>query len=630
MADYSKLSDKDLLAIAENRWSDVSESALRIIAGEQTKPTKTRTIPEELLRQLGLTGRAAIQGVLAVPGMVAQAPITVADVAISGLRKATGANIPTLGELGVRPGESGRNIATLLGLPEPETRQERFVGQIAEAGTGVGATALPARFVARTATSPVTRNVAELLASSPQAQVIAGGGSAAASELAREKGAGPGGQFMAAMAGGMLSPGAAATGQAAGRTAPAVVRPLTQEGREVIAGQVLRKLSTSPDRAIEALEQGGASVAGVRPMTAGVSRDYGLMSAETPIRALDERGLFAQQIAENTLARQRELARMSTPEKIAAAEAKRDAITDPMRDQAFAASNITPRQLDAIVGLTINKQIDNILASDAGARSTVENAMNWAARQIERGTTPARLYEVRKDLRDASLGKLDKEGAAYSLARRELESVIKSVDDALEVAAPGYKDYIQTYAKMSTPINQMEKIAELRARASVGIPDPLTAERALSPVQFGKLADQLIADPKARLSKTQALLLRNIAKDLEQGATSMLNAVRVPGSDTFKNISVANIMGSVIGRAMYGDPTGKSGALIQKVMAPMNWLYNGSDDAIRELLVEAMRDPKLAAGLMKKAGTTTVEPIADELRKKAVSIGLAPAFGLSE
>jgi hypothetical protein len=67
---------------------------------------------------------------------------------------------------------------------------------------------------------------------------------------------------------------------------------------------------------------------------------------------------------------------------------------------------------------------------------------------------------------------------------------------------------------------------------------------------------------------------------------------------------------------------------VQKAAAPLNWLYNGTDDAIRQLLVEAMLDPKLASSLMKKASVSTVEPLSDELKKRAIAAGLGSVFGL--
>jgi hypothetical protein len=100
----------------------------------------------------------------------------------------------------------------------------------------------------------------------------------------------------------------------------------------------------------------------------------------------------------------------------------------------------------------------------------------------------------------------------------------------------------------------------------------------------------------------------------------------VPGSDTFKNLSTANVIGGIIGKQMFGEVP----AAANKVVAPLNWLYNGTDDQIRELLVDAMLDPKLAAKLMTKATTTNVEPLSKELQRKALNLGYGAAFGITE
>ena len=106
----------------------------------------------------------------------------------------------------------------------------------------------------------------------------------------------------------------------------------------------------------------------------------------------------------------------------------------------------------------------------------------------------------------------------------------------------------------------------------------------------------------------------------------MNRAGKVPGSGTFKNLSTANIIGGVIGKQMFGEVP----AAVNKTVAPLNWLYNGTDDQIRELLVSAMLDPKLAADLMKKANVMTVEPLSQALKKKAIAAGYGASFGLTE
>jgi len=99
----------------------------------------------------------------------------------------------------------------------------------------------------------------------------------------------------------------------------------------------------------------------------------------------------------------------------------------------------------------------------------------------------------------------------------------------------------------------------------------------------------------------------------------------VPGSDTFKNLSTANVIGGIIGKQMFGEVP----LAANKIAAPLNWLYNGTDDQIREILVDAMLDPKLASRLMSKASTTTIEPLSKELQKKAINMGYGAAFGLT-
>jgi hypothetical protein len=89
-------------------------------------------------------------------------------------------------------------------------------------------------------------------------------------------------------------------------------------------------------------------------------------------------------------------------------------------------------------------------------------------------------------------------------------------------------------------------------------------------------------------------------------------------------MSTANVIGGIVGKQIFGETS----PFLNKVAAPLNWLYNGTDDAIREVLVDAMLDPKLAARLMQKATTTTMEPISQELQRRAVNLGYGSIFGL--
>jgi hypothetical protein len=129
---------------------------------------------------------------------------------------------------------------------------------------------------------------------------------------------------------------------------------------------------------------------------------------------------------------------------------------------------------------------------------------------------------------------------------------------------------------------------------------------------------------ETKLSEMQVRVLEKVGRDLDDGVLN--RSGKVPGSDTFKNLSTANVIGGIIGKQMFGEVP----SAVNKAVAPLNWLYNGTDDQIRELLVQSMLDPKLASKLLTKAQTTNVEPLSKELQKKALSIGYGAAFGLTE
>ena len=620
--DLSRLSEKDLEALSRNDLASVSDVGLRIIAGEPEAPpparkTKRQIVEEamtpppmptmgmgnagDLLRQLGLTARAAVTGAAAIPTLLSE-PIA----AITG-----------------QPSQAGQlqRLLTQLGLPEPKTAQERVVQDITSAGASVAG---PARLA-----SLLPAGVQKFLTENLGTQAAAATAGALASGSARESDIGPMGQMVAGTLGAMGGGAPTAAAPALARGAKEIVRPFTQAGREVITGNVLRNLASDAAKAIEAGETFVPRVPGYQLTTAQATRDIGLISAETPIRALDMTGKFGRQAAEANQARMAILDRLAKDEgTLQAAVNKRNEVTSPLRESAFAQATVDPETFQSAVTLTVNKTIDDILASPAGKRSTVQSVMDDARNDIARASTPQELYEIRKDLRAAAQGLLDKSSrngpssGAYKVAKNELEQVIRSVDDAIESAAPGYKDYLRKYSQSSKGIERLEAAQQFRGKVLSTTPDPSTGEYLISQPSFVRAIRG--AEKDTKLSNTQLAVLKRVASDLDSGV--LARGVKVPGSDTFKNMSTANVIGGIIGKQMFGDIP----PAFSKMMAPMNWLYNGTDDAIRELIVDAMLDPKLASQLMRKASVMSVEPLSKELQRKAISLGYGATFGLTE
>lgn len=644
--DLSKLSDADVNAIAAGRIQDVSDAGLRIITGQQTPVERVGGVIEQVsgiprqggrltlleeakkpaqqfaatdtdvLRQLGLTARAGVTGALGLPTLAS-------DALVSLINMIGGQNIPM-------PSQAQQQLLTRAGLPEPATPQERTVQDVTSAMAGVlGGYGLGAAM-------PPTMAAREVLMSSPSFQLGSGAAAAGASALAREEGAGPLEQLGLGMLAGTVAPSAGAatavTAQRAAAGAREAVRPFTEAGREVIVGNILRQLARDPESAAARMEQYVPGVPGYTPTAPQAARDVGLAGAIPAIRAMDETGRFTTQQMQANQARINILDRLAKDkDALAAAIAKRDEITDPLREAAFAQSTVTPETFSSAIALNVNKTIDDILASPVGKRSTVQSVVNDARRDIERASTPAELYEIRKDLRAAAQGLINKSGAggpdasAYKASKTQLEQIIKSVDDTIEAAAPGYTEYLKKYAAASRGIERLEAAQDLRAKVKSTTPmmldDPSRApEYMLSQPAFVRAVRGI--EKETKLSSSQVAVVKRVAKDLDEAT---FRVTQEPGSNTFKNFSIANIIGGVVGKQMFGEVP----ASMQKGVTSLNWLYGGPDEAIRAVLVDAMLDPKVAARMMRKATTAELVPISKELQQRALKLGYGQVFGLT-
>lgn len=603
--DLTKLSDDDLLALKAGNLAQMSDQGLQELKASTPVTKQERPMGDEFARQLGLTARAGLTGVAGLPLMAGDALNTL-------INKIAGTQLQM-------PSQASQQLMTQAGLPAPETKQERVVQDISSAMAGVGGTARMAQALAPKAvgTGLLSENIGLQTAGA-----VGGAGAAGAGREYADFGAG--GQLGLAALGGMVAPtGVSGLGQVAARGTKEVVRPFTQAGREAITGNVLRQLSNAPETAMARMEAYQPQIKGYTPTTAQASRDVGLIAAETPIRGLDVTGKFAAQASEANKARMTILDRLAKDQDaVSYAIAKRDEVTAPLREQAFANAKLGGEDLTLAINNQVNSTIDNILASPEGKRGTVVNAMNFAKSSLEKADSIPALYEIRKDLRAASQGLLDKEGSAYSLANKQLNTIIGTVDNLIEQNAPGYQDYLSKYAAASKGIERLEAAQGFKGKVLSTIPDPINyGDFMISQPSFARALRSTAKE--TNLSDAQVRALAKVGQDLDSGVLN--RSGKVPGSDTFKNLSTANIIGGIIGKQMFGEIP----AATNKMVAPLNWLYNGTDDQIRELLVDAMLDPKLASRLMTKASTTTVEPLSKELQRKAINMGYGAAFGLT-
>jgi hypothetical protein len=546
----------------------------------------------------------------------------VVDPAVNLYNLATGSTLPTMTQAVPR-------TLSAMGFPEPQTAQERVVQDISTAGYGVGGAANLAREALPSVTSMTAQEFLKMLATNPRAQAAAATASSAAAGSLREGGAPPSLQLGGAMLAGMASPGSGTNRALLQRSVAtptvSMVQPFTQAGRETIVGGLLNRLATDPTRAQLNLSRAEPLVPGVQPTTAATAFDPGLASAETAIRALDQTGAFPSRLSANQQALLEGFRKLSgKPGSVAAAEKKRTEVTQPMREEAFAAVTVDPVTFQTGVTLVVNKAIDNVMASPVGVRMDVESAMKWATERVAKGKTPMSLYEVRKDLADAVQGKYNQENPSLRLAKGQLKDIIKAVDDVIDASAPGFRAYMDKFSKMSGPIDQMKMLQEIERRVTTGQPNLMTGEPVLAAGslrrQLANKADEL----DLKLSIPAQTRLDNIIDEINRGMAATAPGVRAPGSDTFKNMSMGNLIGRVFSESMATNTT------LRTMTRPLDFLYKLPDEQIQQLLVQAMLDPKLAAMMMAKANITKVEPLAKSLREKAIQLGYGTTIGATQ
>lgn len=189
------------------KWDDIQPSSPSqkggVMKWDDIQPTNAgvgSSISEginDVPRQLGLTARHIIEGVGDTADMVAY-PVRY------GLNK-MGANIE---------GRTGQAVSDLMNLPKPQGSTERVVGDISRLASGSAGIVGAASKLAN-ATTGTTKAIFNALASRPDLQLTSAVGAGGAGGYVRETGGDETAQAVAALAGGVAAPVAAAGVQSA-------------------------------------------------------------------------------------------------------------------------------------------------------------------------------------------------------------------------------------------------------------------------------------------------------------------------------------------------------------------------------------------------------------------------------
>lgn len=147
-------------------------------AADLPTPTK-RSLAEDIARQVGLTVRAGVGGVTALPNMLGDA-------------------------LGLKSTEAVQGLMTKAGLPVPEGGTERVAQDVASAMAGGGGVAKVAQMSAPA--SQTGQAIAQMLSQNMGAQTAAAAAGSGAAGVTREMGGGAGSQLAAGLIAGVGAP----------------------------------------------------------------------------------------------------------------------------------------------------------------------------------------------------------------------------------------------------------------------------------------------------------------------------------------------------------------------------------------------------------------------------------------
>lgn len=338
--------------------SEIANDPISQGARESAKPT----FGEELSRQALLTGRYGMEGI------------------------------------GLGP------IANKMGLPQPQGGFERIVGDTARTMAGTAGIASAAR-QASTMLQGIPQKIAEALAAAPGSQIASAAGAGAGAGVARESGAGPTGQMVAALAGGMAVPLVQNAGSALARGVRNVADPWMPGGIDrTVARTANLAAGDKRGEIIKALRNADDFVGA--PVTAGEAASK-VGSAEFSGLQEAVKGRFPS--AYDAIAQGQNKARVDalrsfggTPADMKWSAEGRAAVTNPMREEALANANIAGVKVPELQG-RIASQTDAVVSAlrDKGRFETMaaqqENLAHGGAIPITaggRGRTSPSAYPV--------------------------------------------------------------------------------------------------------------------------------------------------------------------------------------------------------------------------------------------
>lgn len=399
---------------------------------------------------------------------------------------------------------------------------------------------------------------------------------------------------------------------AIGRTARALVEPLSQGGREAIAGRTLtRAAGDGAQDVVQRLDAAAPLLPGSLPTAAQVAENGGIAALERSVAAANP-AAFAERGMEQAAARTQALRGIAQDDIARTAAVKaREAATGPLYKQAAAANyTVTPgleRLLETPAMRQALKRAEDLAANNQRTFSfDVPNTDHFAGLANQRSTASRQITgQGLQDLKMAVDDMLSDPNTGFQGAAGDAVKALRAqLINFMEDANPTFRTARTTHSAMSKPINAMDIGGALQdklapALADYGAIGKETAGQFAKALRDGdKIARESTKFPRATLEGSmtpqQMGTLQGIAGDLARKANAQ-DLGRGVGSDTFQKLAMGNIA------QQSGAPGVVGGALsFPGVSKVAKFLYAEPEEKIQSLIAQALLDPKIAGGLMSR------------------------------
>lgn len=594
-------------------------------------------------RGAGLTARGLMEGMATGAAFPATLPMDVGYGVVQGVRQALGdenagsiIGFPATGAVM----NAADAVGDAIGLPQPVTGGERLataaISGAASAGTGAGVGTLMRRAGTRSGNDLVART-GRALSANPVTQTVAGGTAGTAAEAMDQRGAHPLAQMVAGVAAGGGVAGVSGLIRG-GRNA--VLRPITEGGREKLVGEALARQATKPQELPIGVGERGLRtdprarpaptyVPDSQPTLGEAKRDIGLLRAQRGIQNTDA---YGKRLADNLGAQQRFLQDSRLPKQ--QYDALRDART---QFNAQELARILPPG-GTTADVTALRQTLGQLSLHPDARSEpIRKALAYARQQLDeitqtgqtggpRGTRGVlrsstvdgrELHVMRENLRSffdttefVDSNRLGREAArrASKAAYSRVKPIMDEIDAALDQATGGeFSKYLTEARRRAVEVDQHRAMREIERRVtSSGVPAVQNDANQLLSAQIRKVIDGAMdGDDFSRLSPSQQQVLRRLRDDLDRAQSMNAPDVKPSGvsNTAFDQQNRQTVMQHVVRSSRLAD-------LFRKY----------TQEQIDQLFAEALVDPEIGFRLLAKADPRVVESTLGRFEQMALGM----------